>query len=117
MLEKTNRVNILFDFYGQLLKDRQKQFLEMYYRDDLTLSEIAELTDVSRQAVFDQLKRTENVLEQYEEKLQLLAKYQEREERLSQLLKSLEPDHWDKENIRSQIKELAQFELELNEEA
>lgn len=117
MLEKTNRVNILFDFYGQLLKDRQKQFLEMYYRDDLTLSEIAELMDVSRQAVFDQLKRTENVLENYEEKLQLLTKYQEREERLSTLLQVLETERWDQDQIRSKVKELAQFELEQNEEA
>lgn len=117
MLEKTNRVNILFDFYGQLLKDRQKQFLEMYYRDDLTLSEIAELMDVSRQAVFDQLKRTENVLENYEEKLQLLTKYQEREERLSTLLQVLETTRWDQDEIRSKVKELAQFELEQNEEA
>jgi len=117
MLEKTNRVNILFDFYGQLLKDRQKQFLEMYYRDDLTLSEIAELMDVSRQAVFDQLKRTENVLENYEEKLQLLAKHQEREERLSHLLQIVESDQWDQDQIRSEIKELVQFELEQSEEA
>ena len=117
MLEKTNRVNILFDFYGQLLKDRQKQFLEMYYRDDLTLSEIAELMDVSRQAVFDQLKRTENVLENYEEKLQLLAKHQEREERLSHLLQIVESEQWDQDQIRSEIKELVQFELEQSEEA
>lgn len=117
MLEKTNRVNILFDFYAPLLKDRQRQFLEMYYRDDLTLSEIAELMEVSRQAVYDQLKRTEAVLEQYEEKLQLLARDQERQKRMAQLLALLESDSWNQEAIRAAAKELSEFELEPNEEA
>ena len=117
MLEKTNRVNMLFDFYSPLLKERQSQFLEMYYREDLTLSEIAELLGVSRQAVYDQLKRTENVLEQYEEKLQLLSRYQERERRIQCLLHSVESEEWDQKEIRTLLKELAEFELEPNEEA
>ncbi len=115
MLEKTNRVNMLFDFYAPLLKDRQRDFLEMYYREDLTLSEIAELMEVSRQAVYDQLKRMEIVLEQYEEKLQLLARYQEREKRMTQLLSIMDQDNWDQESIRALVKEMA--ELEWNEEA
>lgn len=115
MLEKTNRVNMLFDFYAPLLKDRQRDFLEMYYREDLTLSEIAELMEVSRQAVYDQLKRMEIVLEQYEEKLQLLARYQEREKRMTQLLSIMDQDNWDQEGIRALVKEMA--ELEWNEEA
>lgn len=117
MLEKTNRVNMLFDFYAPLLKDRQRDFLEMYYREDLTLSEIAELTGVSRQAVYDQLKRMEIVLEQYEEKLQLLAQYQERAKRMAQLLRMVDQDNWDKEGIRALVKEMADLELEWNEEA
>lgn len=117
MLEKTNRVNMLFDFYAPLLKDRQREFTEMYYREDLTLSEIAELTGVSRQAVYDQLKRMEIVLEQYEEKLQLLARYQERVKRMTLLLQIMDQDDWDKEGIRALVKELAELESEWNEEA
>ncbi|RXT15085.1 putative DNA-binding protein [Ammoniphilus sp. CFH 90114] len=117
MLEKTNRVNLLFDFYGPILKDRQRQFLEMYYREDLTLSEIAEVMEVTRQAVYDQVKRTEIVLEQYEDKLQLLSRYQERQSRINRLLDLLDsdPPEWDSENIRTLVKELA--ELEWSEEA
>ena len=117
MLEKTNRVNMLFDFYGPLLKDRQRQFLEMYYREDLTLSEIAELMEVTRQAVYDQVKRTESVLEQYEEKLQLLSRFQEKQSRIGRLLSLVDSDFadWDQESIRTLVKELA--ELEWNEEA
>lgn len=113
MLEKTNRINLLFDFYAPLLKERQVQFLEMYYREDLSLSEIAEITDVSRQAVFDQLKRTEAVLEQFEEGLHLLARYHERKRRLSELLAAVEQmDEHNQDRIKALVKELARFELE-----
>lgn len=117
MLEKTNRVNLLFDFYGPLLKDRPRQFLEMYYREDLTLSEIAEIMEVTRQAVYDQVKRTEAVLEQYEDKLQLLSRYEERHSRISRLLNLVDAESsgWDVESIRALVRELA--ELEWNEEA
>ena len=115
MLEKTNRVNMLFDFYAPLLKDRQKQFLEMYYRDDLTLSEIAELTEVSRQAVFDQLKRTEAVLEQFEDKLQLLSRYEHRKRLIMGMLSLVESNEaLDLQSIRALVKDLATFELELD---
>lgn len=89
----------------------------MYYREDLTLSEIAELMEVTRQAVYDQVKRTESVLEQYEEKLQLLTRYQERQSRISRLMSLVhsESADWDRESIRTLVKELA--ELEWNEEA
>ena len=112
MLEKTNRVNLLFDFYSPLLKDRQRQFLSMYYRDDLSLGEIAELMEVSRQAVYDQLKRAEQALEQYEEKLKLLALDAEREALLSQLVLSIQKEEWDQGEIRSLVNQLVEFELE-----
>ncbi|HJV44120.1 MAG TPA: putative DNA-binding protein [Bacillota bacterium] len=113
MLEKTNRVNMLFDFYAPLLKGRQRQFLELYYREDLTLSEIAELMDVSRQAVYDQLKRMEVVLEQFEDKLQLLARHDQRKQLINKLLSLIEvSDDWEPEHIRTVVKELATFELE-----
>jgi uncharacterized protein len=106
---------MLFDFYAPLLKDRQKQFLEMYYRDDLTLSEIAELTEVSRQAVFDQLKRTEAVLEQFEDKLQLLSRYEHRKRLIMGMLSLVETNEaLDPKSIRALVKDLATFELELD---
>ena len=70
------QLTLLYDFYGELLTQKQKQVYEMYYQDDLSLSEIGEELSVSRQAVQDQLKRTEKILLGYEEKLQLIARFQ-----------------------------------------
>ncbi|OIS67598.1 hypothetical protein A4A35_21585, partial [Bacillus subtilis] len=76
-LEKTTRMNYLFDFYQSLLTSKQKSYMSLYYLDDFSLGEIAEEYEVSRQAVYDNIKRTEAMLEQYEEKLLLLKKFQE----------------------------------------
>ncbi|GAA4712916.1 putative DNA-binding protein [Brevibacillus fulvus] len=85
MLEKTNQVNLLFDFYSTLLKGKQREYLELYYLDDLSLSEIAEMHEVSRQAVYDHIKRAEKQLFEYEEKLQLAAKHEQRQAILDKL--------------------------------
>ena len=74
MLEKVNRMNELYDTYQELLTSKQKVYFELYYQDDLSLSEIAEQFEVSRNAVFDNIKRTGKLLEDYEDKLQLLNK-------------------------------------------
>jgi predicted DNA-binding protein YlxM (UPF0122 family) len=79
MLEKTTRMNLLYDFYQGLLTDKQRLYTQLYYSDDLSLSEIAEHLDVSRQAVFDNIKRAEQLLEHYEQQLRLLEKHQTRE--------------------------------------
>lgn len=79
MLERTTKINMLYDFYHPLLTDKQKSYMEMYYEEDYSLGEIAELTEVSRQAVYDTIKRTEQLLMTYEEKLSLYTKYLQRE--------------------------------------
>ncbi|MCM3594329.1 putative DNA-binding protein [Metabacillus idriensis] len=85
MLEKTTRVNYLFDFYQSLLTPKQKSYMSLYYLDDYSLGEIAEEYDISRQAVYDNIKRTEAMLEQYETKLLLFQKFQERQHLIEQL--------------------------------
>lgn len=74
MFDKTTRMNMLFDFYEGLLTEKQKAYLSLYYLDDFSLGEIAEEFEVSRQAVYDNIKRTEESLENYEEKLGMLKK-------------------------------------------
>ena len=74
IFEQRMRLGRLFDLYGGLLTDKQRNCLNMYFYDDLSLSEISEELGVSRQAVHDLLKRVEQTLEKYEEKLGLLAK-------------------------------------------
>ena len=85
MLEKTMRVNFLFDFYHELLTDKQRDYMKMYYFEDLSLGEIAEVSSVSRQAVYDNIKRTEALLESYEDKLKLYEKFRKRTLLLEQL--------------------------------
>ncbi|AQS59431.1 YlxM family DNA-binding protein [Desulforamulus ferrireducens] len=73
-MKEFHRINLLYDFYGSLLTERQQKFIELYYGDDLSLGEIAEQYDVTRQAVHDTLKRAEQTLNNYEEKLGLVGK-------------------------------------------
>jgi predicted DNA-binding protein YlxM (UPF0122 family) len=90
MLEKTMRLNYLLDFYQSLLTPKQLSYMELYYLDDYSLGEIAEEYDISRQAVYDNIKRTEQMLEEYEEKLGLFKKFQNRKNIISQLKESME---------------------------
>lgn len=85
MLEKTTRVNFLYDFYQTLLTEKQQVYMQLYYLDDLSLGEIAEEYGVSRQAVYDNVRRTEAMLEDYEEKLKLFSKFRKRMEIIDKL--------------------------------
>lgn len=79
MLDQTTEVNLLYDFYGALLTKKQQHLLELYYQEDWSLGEIAEHQSVSRQAVYEALKRAQITLADYEEKLGLVKKYRERQ--------------------------------------
>ena len=85
VIEKTLRMNYLYDFYQKLLTTKQSKYMELYYLDDWSLGEIAEEFDVSRQAVYDNIKRTEAMLEEYESKLGLFSKFDERTKFLNEL--------------------------------
>ncbi len=84
-LVKTIRMNMLFDFYSELLTDRQQTFLKYYYDDDYSLGEIAALFEISRQAVYEHIKRAEHALEDYESKLLLLSKHEQRKTHFDRL--------------------------------
>lgn len=86
---KKVRITLLYDFYGQLLTARQQSLFALYYQADLSLGEIAEQQDVSRQAVYDILKRSERTLENLESKLQLVAKHERDQHTLAQARKQL----------------------------
>ncbi|MFU8792431.1 MAG: YlxM family DNA-binding protein [Acholeplasmataceae bacterium] len=73
ILLKKEQLNQLFDLYQSLLTDKQRLYFDLYYQQDYSLHEIAELYDVSRNAVFDHLKKVEDHLLNYEEKLGLYA--------------------------------------------
>ncbi len=69
------RKNMLYDFYGELLSDRQKLIYEDAVYNDCSLSELAEGHDISRQGAHDLIKRCDRILEEYESKLKLVEKF------------------------------------------
>lgn len=89
MLKKTVEISVLNDAYNQLLTERQKDIVDLYYNQDLSLGEIAQEFNISRQAVYDMLKRTEKSLYQYEKKLNIVKLTQAKRERVSQIIDKL----------------------------
>ena len=85
MLEKILRISLLYDFYGTLLTKKQQQCLELHYFSDLSLAEIGDQIHVSRQAVYDLVKRAEQILEDYELKMGLVARYQQERQTINEI--------------------------------
>ncbi len=75
-IDDITQASLLYDFYGQLLSKRQREVMELYHEENLTLAEIADEFGISRQGVHDALKNAEKSLNGYEEKLGLVAKFQ-----------------------------------------
>lgn len=84
-IDEITQASLLYDFYGQLLSKRQKEVMELYHEENLSLSEIAAEFDISRQGVHDALKNAEKSLKSYEEKLGLVAKFQKSSEAVKEI--------------------------------
>ncbi|WP_059170117.1 putative DNA-binding protein [Bacillus sp. FJAT-27445] len=110
MLEKTTRMNYLYDFYQSLLTEKQQSYMSLYYLDDYSLGEIAEEYDVSRQAVYDNIKRTEAMLEEYEGKLLLLQKFQERSVIFGKMRELINSDPLPKQVMLDAVAELEKLD-------
>ena len=85
MFEKNLEIGYLLDFYGDILPERRRDIMDLYYNDDLSLAEIAEQMGITRQAVRDSIKKTEQELFFYEEKLGLAKKFREAAEHAARL--------------------------------
>jgi len=90
MVKKLERMAMLFDFYGKLLTKKQQEMLALYYEQDLSLGEIAEEFEVSRQAIHDIIKRSEKILEDYEEKLGLVVKFNAEQDKINKMLQLID---------------------------
>ena len=75
MKNQTYRMTMLFDFYGETLTERQKEFFDLYYNEDLSLGEIAENYGISRQGVRDVIVRAENAMTELEDKTGLIHRF------------------------------------------
>ena len=85
MKNQTFRMTMLFDFYGELLTERQKEFYELYYDEDLSLSEIAENYGISRQGVRDVIVRAEAYMTEIEDKTGLVKRFLQRTPHLERI--------------------------------
>ena len=111
-IEKNYRINSLFEFYQPLLTKKQNDYLELYYGDDYSLGEIAENFHVSRQAVYDNIKRTENILEDYEAKLHLYAEFQARNKQVDEIQNYVRTHYPDDTKLNNLVGHLESLEEE-----
>lgn len=91
-MEKIYQEALLFDFYGELLTDRQREIYEEAVLNDYSLSEIAEERGISRQGVFDLVRRAGKTLEGYEEKLRLVRRFLEIRRKVEQIQERTEDE-------------------------
>lgn len=107
-MEKFLEIGLLYDFYGQMLTEKQRYIIELYYNNDFSLGEISESMDISRQGVYDILKRSEKLLYRYEEKLKLVEKFKKQQDRIREAYAILDSMGGDEkiDRIKSILKEL-----------
>ncbi len=82
MKNQAYRMALLFDFYGDLLTDRQKEFYDLYYNEDLSLAEIAENYGITRQGVRDVIVRAEAILSETEDKTGIIRRFHRMQEQI-----------------------------------
>lgn len=88
-VEDIYEMTVLLDFYGQLLTPRQYDIMDLYYNSDLSLGEIAENLNISRQGVYDSIRKAKLALSDYEKRLGLAERFRIQEENVEKALKSL----------------------------
>ena len=90
MKSQAYRMALLYDFYGDMLTDRQKEFYDLYYNEDLSLSEIAENYGISRQGVRDVIVRAEATLTELEDKTGIIRRFHVMQDQLKGVLASVD---------------------------
>ena len=85
MKNQTYRMTMLLDFYGEILTQRQREFFDLYYNEDLSLAEIAENYDISRQGVRDAIVRAEAAMNELEDKTGLLKRFMRLREKIDSI--------------------------------
>jgi len=93
MKDGTLQNTMLFDFFGDLLTEKQKEYFDLYHNEDLSLSEIAESAGISKQGVYDIITRSEKTLNELEQKTGIIKKWREARAELEVAIKNGEQVH------------------------
>ena len=105
-MEDRVEISLLMDIYSPLLTEKQKNIMELYYNDDLSLAEIAELNNTSLQAIHDLIKRCYKQILSYEDKLNLLKKSLEKESVIEALLNDMKKKYSIEEKDLEEYKDI-----------
>ena len=97
--------SMLFDFYGELLTDKQREYFDLRYNEDLSLGEIAEQCGISRQGVWDIIRRAEAAMTEIEEKTGLIKRFLERNAQIDEIIRELR-DKGTEPHILKKLEEL-----------
>ncbi len=106
-MEKIVEQGLLYDFYGELLTEHQQKVYEDVVYHDLSISEIAQEQGISRQGVHDLMKRCNGILEEYESKLHLVARFREMKSRVQRMNRLAEDETVGSDQLRREIKKLS----------
>ena len=122
MKNQAYRMALLYDFYGDMLTDRQKEFYDLYYNEDLSLAEIAENCGITRQGVRDVIVRAEAILTELEDKTGIVRRFLRMKEQFARMESDVDAisrrneDRWQDEELEGQCARLraalAQLERE-----
>ena len=107
MFQKDMKYSLLLDFYGDILSERKREIIELYYNEDLSLAEVSEITGISRQGVRDIIKKCEDELFFYEEKLGLFNRFKSIETSVSEL-NAFAESHDISDELKRKISEVLQ---------
>lgn len=105
-INKKVQLCLLFDFYGKLLTQKQQEIFDLYYFQDMSLFEVSEELNISRQAVHDALAKTENSLFEFEKKCGIVEKYQNTKTELLALQQKLDTKDLLQAKISSEIHDI-----------
>jgi len=105
-MSKNLKMSLFLDFYGQFLTPRQRDIMELYYYEDLSLAEISEHKKITRQGVHECIKRSEQTLAEFEQKLQLADRFSKLSSSLEEILKTAENIKSSEKSVSDSIKHI-----------
>jgi len=106
MEDNTLRRSMLFDFYGELLTEKQREYYDLHFNEDLSLGEIAEQSGISRQGVWDIIRRADKILTETEEKTGLVRRFQQlrvQVDEIEQLVRSAKEGRGDMDKLLTEV--------------